>query len=98
MTHKYALGQPFMYPRNDLNFAENFLYMCFAVPAEPYEVNPLLATAMDKSLRCTPIMSKTRPHPLCVWPDHRRPIRLRALRRVLPPSGEPLMAGRTRRC
>ena len=48
MTHKYALGQPFMYPRNDLNFAENFLYMCFAVPAEPYEVNPLLATAMDK--------------------------------------------------
>ena len=48
MTHKYALGQPFMYPRNDLNFAENFLYMCFAVPAEPYKVNPVLADAMDK--------------------------------------------------
>ncbi len=48
MTHKYTIGQPFMYPRNDLNFAENFLYMCFAVPAEPYVVNPVLADAMDK--------------------------------------------------
>jgi citrate synthase len=48
MAHKYALGQPFMYPRNDLTFAENFLYMCFGVPAEPYVVNPVLADAMDK--------------------------------------------------
>ena len=48
MSLKYALGQPFMYPRNDLTFAENFLYMCFAVPAEPYEVNPVLAKAMDR--------------------------------------------------
>lgn len=48
MTHKYTTGQPFMYPRNDLNFAENFLYMTFAVPAEPYKVNPVLASAMDK--------------------------------------------------
>ena len=50
MTYKYSIGQPFMYPRNDLTFAENFLYMCFAVPAEPYEVNPVLARAMDKIL------------------------------------------------
>lgn len=48
MTYKYSIGQPFMYPRNDLSFAENFLYMCFAVPAEPYKVNPVLANAMDK--------------------------------------------------
>lgn len=48
MTHKYTIGQPFMYPRNDLSFSENFLYMCFAVPAEPYKVNPILARAMDK--------------------------------------------------
>ncbi len=48
MTHKYALGQPFMFPRNDLSFSENFLYMCFAVPAEPYKVNPILSDAMDK--------------------------------------------------
>ena len=48
MTYKYSIGQPFMYPRNDLNYAENFLYMCFAVPAEPFEVNPIHARAMDK--------------------------------------------------
>lgn len=48
MTYKYSLGLPFMYPRNDLNYAENFLYMCFGVPAEPYKINPVLARAMDK--------------------------------------------------
>ncbi len=48
MAYKYSLGQPFMYPRNDLNYAENFLYMCFGVPAEPYKINPVLARAMDK--------------------------------------------------
>ncbi len=47
MTYKYSMGQPFMYPRNDLNYAENFLYMCFGVPAEPYEVNPIHARAID---------------------------------------------------
>ena len=50
MAFKYSVGQPFVYPRNDLGFAENFLYMCFAVPAEPYKVNPVLADAMDKIL------------------------------------------------
>jgi len=48
MAYKYSIGQPFMYPRNDLGYAENFLYMCFGVPAEPYEVNPIHAKAMDK--------------------------------------------------
>ena len=48
MTYKYSLGQPFMYPRNDLSYAENFLYMCFGVPAEPYIVSPVLARAMEK--------------------------------------------------
>ncbi len=50
MAHKYAHGQPFMYPLNSLNYAANFLQMLFAVPAEPYEVNPILARAMDKIL------------------------------------------------
>lgn len=50
MTHKYAMGQPFMFPRNDLTYPENFLYMCFAVPPEPYETNPVLARAMDRIL------------------------------------------------
>ncbi len=46
-AHKYNIGQPFMYPRNDLGYAENFLYMFNAVPAEGYQVNPVLARAMD---------------------------------------------------
>jgi len=50
MTLKYTMGQPFMYPRNDLSYAENFLYMCFGLPAEPYKINPILADAMDKIL------------------------------------------------
>ena len=50
MAYKYSMGQPFNYPRNDLNYAENFLQMCFAVPAEDYEVDPVLAKAMDKIL------------------------------------------------
>ncbi len=48
MTYKYTIGQPFMYPRNDLNYAENFMYMMFGNPCEDYKVNPVLAKAMDK--------------------------------------------------
>jgi citrate synthase len=48
MAHKYSSGQPFIYPRNDLSYAENFLRMTFAVPAEDYKVNPVVAKAMDK--------------------------------------------------
>ena len=48
-SYKYSNGQPFMYPRNDLNYAENFLHMMFATPADVnYKVNPILAKAMDK--------------------------------------------------
>ncbi|MEO1331303.1 MAG: citrate synthase [Pseudomonadota bacterium] len=46
-AYKYSIGQPFIYPRNDLSYAANFLRMCFAVPAEEYEVHPVLAHAMD---------------------------------------------------
>jgi len=49
-AYKYSIGQPFMYPRNDLNYAENFLYMLNAVPAEPYKNNPILSRAMDRIL------------------------------------------------
>ena len=48
MTYKYHIGQPFVYPRNDLSYAANFLHMCFAVPCEEYKVNPVLARAMDR--------------------------------------------------
>ncbi|KEQ17174.1 citrate synthase [Endozoicomonas numazuensis] len=48
MTYKYSIGQPFIYPRNDLGYGGNFLHMMFATPCEEYEVNPVLARAMDR--------------------------------------------------
>ena len=48
MAYKYTIGQPFVYPRNDLTYAENFLHMMFSVPAEEYKVSPVLAKAMDR--------------------------------------------------
>ncbi|MDJ0627213.1 MAG: citrate synthase [Rhodobacter sp.] len=45
---KYHIGQPLVHPRNDLDYASNFLRMCFAVPTEDYEVNPILSRAMDR--------------------------------------------------
>jgi len=48
MAYKYAIGQPFVYPRNDLGYAANFLHMCFSVPTEEYKVNPVLARAVDR--------------------------------------------------
>jgi citrate synthase len=50
MAYKYALGQPFVYPRNDLSYAANFLHMLNSVPAEPYAVSPVLERAMDRIL------------------------------------------------
>ena len=48
MAYKYSIGQPFVYPQNELDYASNFLHMCFSVPAEKYVVNPALARAMDR--------------------------------------------------
>jgi citrate synthase len=48
MAYKYSIGQPFMYPDNKLDYASNFLRMCFAVPCEDYKPNPVLARAMDR--------------------------------------------------
>ena len=48
MAYKYSIGQPFVYPKNSLDYAGNFLHMCFAVPAEDYVVNPVLARALDR--------------------------------------------------
>ena len=47
MAYKYAIGQPFVYPLNNLGYTENFLRMTFSVPAEEYKVNPVLAKALD---------------------------------------------------
>ncbi|WP_119458648.1 citrate synthase [Rhodospirillaceae bacterium SYSU D60014] len=48
MAYKYSVGQPFTYPRNDLNYVENFLHMTFAVPTEEYKIDPVVARAMDR--------------------------------------------------
>ena len=48
MTYKYAMGQPFVYPRNDLGYTANFMRMMFAVPAEDYKVNEVLVRALDR--------------------------------------------------
>src|ERR1700746_3524606 len=48
MAYKYSIGQPFMYPNNKLDYASNFLRMCFAVPCEEYKANPVIARAMDR--------------------------------------------------
>ncbi len=48
MCYKYSVGQPFVYPRNDLNYASNFLHMMFSTPCAETEVNPVLARAMDR--------------------------------------------------
>jgi len=50
IAYKYSLGQPFIYPRNERTYAENFLRMCFAVPTLEYELNPIIARAMDRIL------------------------------------------------
>jgi len=47
-AYKYSIGQPFIYPRNDLDYASNFIHMCFAVPAETMEIDPILSRAMDR--------------------------------------------------
>ncbi|WP_019643653.1 citrate synthase [Novispirillum itersonii] len=49
-AYKYSTGQPFMYPKNNLSYAENFLHMMFATPCDEYKVNPVLAKAMDRIL------------------------------------------------
>ncbi len=50
MAYKYNMGQPFMYPKNDLDYTSNFMRMMFGVPAEEYEVNPVLVRALDRIL------------------------------------------------
>jgi len=48
MTYKYNVGQPFVYPKNDLDYTSNFLRMCYAVPCEEYKVNPVISRALDR--------------------------------------------------
>jgi len=93
MTYKYSIGQPFVYPRNDLNYAENFLYMTFGVPScEEYKVNPILANAMDKIFILHADHEQNASTSTCALPDHLVQIHLPVLRLVLLPFGVLLTA------
>ena len=48
MAYKYSIGQPFVYPKNELDYTSNFLRMCFAVPCEEYQINPIFSRALDR--------------------------------------------------
>lgn len=50
MAYKYSIGQPFVYPKNELGYAENFLHMMFSVPSEDYKANPIMVRALDRIL------------------------------------------------
>ena len=98
-AYKYSQGQPFVYPCNRLNYAENFLRMTFATPCDDYEVNPILAKALDRLfiLHCRP-----RAERLDLDRTHGRvrakPIRSPASRPVSPRCGARRMAARTKPC
>ena len=62
MAFKYSLGQPFMYPKNELSYSANFMRMMFALPTENYKVNPVLVKLLIVYLFCILIMSKTHQH------------------------------------
>ena len=85
-AYKYTIGQPFMYPRNDLGYAENFLYMMNAVPAEPYHVNPVLARAMDRILilHADHEQNASHQHGAAGRLDRRQPVRLHRRRHRQP--------------
>jgi len=77
MAYKYTIGQPFVYPKNSLSFAENLLHMCFAVPCEEYKINRVLADALDKIFILHAITSRTRRPRRCASPVLRRqPVRM----------------------
>ncbi len=93
MAYKYTIGQPFVYPLNNLGYTENFLRMTFSVPAEEYKVNPCSPGRWTRSSSCTPITSRTRRPRRCAWRARRAPIRLPASRPASPACGARRMAG-----
>ncbi|VDZ80114.1 citrate synthase [Salmonella bongori] len=97
MCYKYSIGQPFVYPRNDLSYAGNFLNMMFSTPCETYEVNPILERAMDRILI---LHADHEPERINVYRTYRRLLwrqpRLPASRRGLPPCGDRLTAAPTK--
>jgi len=94
-AYKYSIGQPFVYPRNDLGYAENFLHMFHAVPAEEYRVSPVLAKAMDLIMI---LHADHEQNAAPCWWDRPGPIHSPASPPASPACGVPRMAAPTRRC
>ena len=97
MAFKYHIGQPFIYPKNELNFAANFLHMCFAVPCEEYKVNPVLARAMERIFILHADHEQNASTSTVRLAGSSAPTRLPASRPASPACGARRMAGPTRR-
>ena len=97
MAYKYMVGQPFVFPQNKLHYTENFMHMCFAVPAEDYEINKIAASALDKIFILHMDHEQKRVHldgsPCGLIPA---PTLLRVLLLALPAFGGLLMAAPTK--
>ena len=96
MAYKYSIGQPFTYPRNDLDYTSNFLQMCFAVPCEPYIVNPSSRARSTAYSFCMPITSRMHRRRQSVSPAHQEPTHSRVSRPVSPAFGGPRTAAPTK--
>ena len=92
MAYKYSLGQPFIYPKNELDYASNFLHMCFAVPCEEYKINPVLPAHSIVSSFSMPITSRIRRPRRCGLLARRAQIRSPASRRAWRAYGARRMA------
>ncbi len=94
MAYKYSIGQPFIYPRNELEYSANFLHMCFAVPCEEYKVDPdPRARHATASSSCMPTTSRTPRPRRCGLPARPAPIRSPASRPASPVCGVPAHGG-----
>ena len=98
-AYKKSIGQPFLYPDNSLGFVENFLRMTFGVPAEPYEVDPVIGQARWTCCSsCTPTTSRTARPPPCGWSARPRPTCSPRSRPASTRCPARCTAARTRRC
>jgi hypothetical protein len=96
MAYKYHRGEPFMYPRNDLDYTANFMHMMFATPCEEYKPNPVLVHALDTIFTLHADHEQNASTSTVRCRDHPAPIPTPASRPVSPVSGARRMAGRTK--
>ena len=98
MAYKYSLGQPFMYPRNELKYAANFLHMCFAVPGIEYEVDPAFASAMRQFFILHADHEQSASTATSALPDPRERTPMLASRPASPVYGDLCTAAPMKRC